>query len=175
MSHFWLNFSRIQKIASQKLCSCNHILPEASSRWYIRKNIYIEEDKESFYFPPNPCYTLIALWKNPFHLALFLAWKTDHECWKIELQSFARAGKCIIVGLVVLLEIFAEAEYLYLKFTEKLQAKILKNENYLPRISLVYSFCSFSFFSYLASYFSLALYSNNNFYPSLLLTTLNSI
>ena len=147
MSHFWLNYSRIQKIASQKLCSCNHILPEASSRWYIRKNIYIEEDKESFYFPPNPCYTLIALWKNPFRLALFLAWKTDHECWKIELQSSARAGKCIIVGLVVLLEIYAEAEYLYLKFTEKPQAKILKNENYLPRISLLFLLLFFLFLS----------------------------
>ena len=89
---------------------------------------------------------LIALWKNPFRQALFLAWKTDHECWKIELQSSARAEKCIIVGLVVLLEISAEAEYLYLKFTEKPQAEILKNENYLPGISLVYSFAPFFLF-----------------------------
>lgn len=68
LPHFWLNCAEIQRIASQKLCSCNHILPKASSRWYIRKNIYVEEDKESFYFPPKLCYTLIALWKNPFLL-----------------------------------------------------------------------------------------------------------
>lgn len=93
LSHFWLNYSRIQKISSQKLCSYNHILPEASSRWYIRKNIYIEEDKESFYFAPNPCYTLIALWKNLFSLVLFLAWK--YRSWVLENWSadFCRSRK----------------------------------------------------------------------------------
>lgn len=52
------------------------------------------------------------------------------------MQTSAAAGKCIIVELVVLLEISAEAEYLYRKFTGKPEAKILKNENSLSGISL---------------------------------------
>jgi hypothetical protein len=44
------------------------------------------------------------------------------------LQSSATEGKCIIIiGLGVLLKLSVEAEYLYLKFTEKPQAKTLKN------------------------------------------------
>lgn len=69
----------------------------------------------------------------------------------------------LFVGLGVLLKISAEAEYLYLKFTEKPQAKILKNENYLLGIFLVHCCCfSFSLLSY--NYFSMALYCHNNFY-----------
>lgn len=86
LPHFWLNCAEIQRIASQKLCSCNHILPKASSRWYIRKNIYIAENKESFYFPPNLCYTLIALWKNPFFAWPSILYENiDHDHWKTEL------------------------------------------------------------------------------------------
>lgn len=82
----------------------------------------------------------------------------------------------LFVGLGVLLKISAEAEYLYLKFTEKPQAKILKNENYLLGIFLVHCLLLLFFlFSYLTNYFSVALYRHNNFYQSLLLTILNSI
>lgn len=70
----------------------------------------------------------------------------------------------LFVGLGVLLKISAEAEYLYLKFTEKPQAKILKNENYLLGIFLVHCLLLLFFlFSYLTNYFSVALYCHNNF------------
>lgn len=71
----------------------------------------------------------------------------------------------------VLLKISAEAEYLYLKFTEKPQAKILKNENYLLGTFLVHCLLvPFFLFSNLANCFSVVLYSYNNSYQS---TTFN--
>lgn len=177
LSHFWLNFSRIKKIASQKLCSCNHILPEASSRCYIRKNIYIEEGKESFYFPPNPCYTLIALWKNPFCLALFLARK--YRSWMLENWTavFCRSRKMHYCWVGCFIRDFCRGWISLSKIHRKASGQDSKKWELLTwnLFSLLFFAPFLSPFSYLAGYFNVALYSHNNFYPSTILTTLNSI
>lgn len=107
--------------------------------WYIRKNIYIEEDKDSFYFLPNPCYTLTALWKKSFLLGHLSCMETQMmTIGKFNCSLLPQQENTLFVRPGVLLKISAEAEYLYLKFTEKPQAKILKNENYLLGIFLVH-------------------------------------
>lgn len=82
----------------------------------------------------------------------------------MEVKASATAGKHIIVGLGVSLKVSVEAEYLYLKFTKMPQAKILKNENYLPGISLILFLLLFFFLFYLADYFTVALYSHKILY-----------
>lgn len=66
---------------------------------------------------------------------------------KFNCSLLSQQENTLFVGLGVLLKISAEAEYLYLKFTEKPQAKILNNENYLLGIFLVH--CCFFSFSFL--------------------------